>query len=230
MAETKSMRVVPSGKIYRQMFEAQVQLNRSLTKIQRDSTTVTKSSQLGASVPVVHLTKDDIEHGLLDERQRTWADGFPNDPFTENPVAYKQYAEYIGSQMKEPVSSIEGREVRGLPDVVVAAKDKSNIIERFIAASRKERHESTVDEMQQELSLINAQVKDSKRWSPAFSEACSGLLQRLEEDDKEIARKLARIETDKSGNTLNYHSNGPRFNSWPGALDIQKCFKCFPPT
>ncbi|XP_052224014.1 coiled-coil domain-containing protein 180-like [Dreissena polymorpha] len=206
MAETKSMRVVPSGKIYRQMFEAQVQLNRSLTKIQRDSTTVTKSSQLGASVPVVHLTKDDIEHGLLDERQRTWADGFPNDPFTENPVAYKQYAEYIGSQMKEPVSSIEGREVRGLPDVVVAAKDKSNIIERFIAASRKERHESTVDEMQQELSLINALIVGThyavlllKRWSPAFSEACSGLLQRLEEDDKEIARKLARIETDKVG-------------------------------
>ncbi|XP_052220939.1 coiled-coil domain-containing protein 180-like isoform X2 [Dreissena polymorpha] len=222
MAETKSMRVVPSGKIYRQMFEAQVQLNRSLTKIQRDSTTVTKSSQLGASVPVVHLTKDDIEHGLLDERQRTWADGFPNDPFTENPVAYKQYAEYIGSQMKEPVSSIEGREVRGLPDVVVAAKDKSNIIER-IAASRKERHESTVDEMQQELSLINAEME------PRISEACSGLLQRLEEDDKEIARKLARIETDKdllsfSLNALNnlwadIQAHSEQRQSWIVSLD-----------
>ena len=39
--------------------------------------------------------------------------------------------------------------------VVVAAKESSNIIER-IAASRKERHESTVDEMHQELTAINA--------------------------------------------------------------------------
>ena len=30
----------------------------------------------------------------------------------------RQYAEYVGSQMKEPESSVEGREVRGLPDVV----------------------------------------------------------------------------------------------------------------
>lgn len=38
------------------------------------------------------LLLDDIEHGILGQRQRTWADGFPNDPYTENPVVYK----YVG--------------------------------------------------------------------------------------------------------------------------------------
>ncbi|XP_052788439.1 coiled-coil domain-containing protein 180-like [Mya arenaria] len=190
MAETKSMRVLPSGKIYRQMFEAQVQLNRSLTKIQRDSTSGTRTTQTLANIPVVHLSKDEVEHGILGERQRTWADGFPNDPYVENPVVYKQYADYVGTKMKEPVSSLEGKEVRGLPDVVVAAKEKSNIIER-IAASRKERHESTVEEMHQELALINAEME------PRISDACSDLLKRLEEDDAEIAGKLARIEKEE---------------------------------
>lgn len=184
------MRVVPSGKIYRQMFEAQVQLNRSLTKIQRDSTSVTRTTAGQSAIPLVHLSKDDIEHGILGPRQRTWADGFPNDPYTENPVVYKQYAEYVGTQMKEPDSSIEGKEVRGLPDVVATAKEKSNIIER-IAASRKERHEAAVEEMHQELSVINSEME------PVIVECCQTLLQKLEDDDKDIASKLSRIEKDE---------------------------------
>ncbi|KAL4219460.1 hypothetical protein ACF0H5_022039 [Mactra antiquata] len=189
MAETKSMRVVPSGKIYRQMFEAQVQLNRSLTKIQRDPSS-TKITSSGA-VPVVHLSKDDIEHGILGERQRTWADGFPNDPYTENPVVYKQYAEYVGSQMKEPVSSIEGKEVRGLPDIVSATKEGSNIIER-IAANRKERHERTVEEMQQELSMLSSELE------PIIANSCSSLLDKLENNDvNQLQPLLAKIEKDE---------------------------------
>jgi hypothetical protein len=46
--------------------------------------------------------------------------------------------------------------VKGCYNFIIAtAKEKSNIIER-IAASRKERHESTVEEMHQELSVINS--------------------------------------------------------------------------
>ena len=33
-------------------------------------------------------------------------------------LVIRQYAEYVGTQMKEPESSVEGKEVRGLPDVV----------------------------------------------------------------------------------------------------------------
>lgn len=187
MAETGTMRVVPSGKIYRQMFEAQVQLNRSLTKVTRDATTIRGH---GATVPIVHLSKDDVEHGILGERQRTWADGFPNDPYIENPVVYKQYAEYVSTQMRETESSVAGKEVRGLPDNVAPAKESSNIIER-IAASRKERHEAAVEEMQQELSVISSEME------PRIGETCAGLINRLEENDKEIAALMARIESDE---------------------------------
>lgn len=41
------------------------------------------------TIPVVKLTKEEVAHGLLTERQRTWADGFPNDPYVENPVLHK---------------------------------------------------------------------------------------------------------------------------------------------
>ena len=41
------------------------------------------------AIPVVKLTREDVAHGLLTERQRTWADGFPNDPYVENPVLHK---------------------------------------------------------------------------------------------------------------------------------------------
>ena len=69
-----------------------VQLHRSLTgfyqkqnkQVPRDETS---SSLCGA--PVVHLKPDDLNHGLLSERQKTWAEAFPNDPKVENPVLIK---------------------------------------------------------------------------------------------------------------------------------------------
>ncbi|KAK3086983.1 hypothetical protein FSP39_000010 [Pinctada imbricata] len=192
MAETASMRVVPSGKVYRQMFDAQVQLKRSLTKLQSRGDTVTRGTerQSTAGYPVVRLSKEELAHGLLTERQRTWADGFPNDPYVENPVLHKQYSEFVNARLKESESSKAGREVRGLPDVVVPAKEGSNIIDR-IAASRKDRHDASVEDMHQELSVINAELE------PLITEYSDNLLKHMEEDDKEIDRLLARIETNE---------------------------------
>lgn len=67
-----------------------VQLTRSLSKVKREDTQKTIDRQSStAGIPLVRLTKEDITHGLLTERQRTWADGFPNDPYVENPVLHK---------------------------------------------------------------------------------------------------------------------------------------------
>ncbi|KAL3871453.1 hypothetical protein ACJMK2_039450 [Sinanodonta woodiana] len=169
-----------------------VQLNRSLTKIQRDASAPHPRLQKrgSTSIPLVQLSKEEIEHGLLGERQRTWVDGFPNDPYVENPVVYKQYAEYINTKLRESDSSIAGKDVRGLPDVVLPAKDGSDIIER-IASSRKERHEAAVEEMHQELSVINSEME------PHITETSEMLLRKLDEDNKVIAAKLACIEKDE---------------------------------
>jgi len=54
--------------------------------------------------------------------QTGYLGSFVHFAFFLNPILvtfiYRQYAEFVGSQMKEPVSSVEGKEVRGLPDVV----------------------------------------------------------------------------------------------------------------
>ncbi|XP_056009695.1 coiled-coil domain-containing protein 180-like isoform X3 [Ostrea edulis] len=200
MAETASMRVVPSGKIYRQMFDAQVQLQRSLSKVKsREANTAARDrspERQSTAIPVVKLSKEDVAHGLLTERQQTWADGFPNDPYVENPVLHKQYAEFVQSTMKESESSRAGKEVQGLPDVVLPAKEGSNIIER-IAASRKQRHESVVEDLHQELSVINSDLE------PVITEYSETLLRKLDDDDKEINHLLARIERDEDLLTYN---------------------------
>ncbi|XP_076092470.1 coiled-coil domain-containing protein 180-like isoform X4 [Mytilus galloprovincialis] len=191
MSETASARVVPSGKIYRQMFDAQLQLTQSLTKIKREDTQSSKAlTRQSTGIPLVKLTRDEVSHGLLTERQRTWADGFPNEPYIENPALHKQYSEFIQATQKESEGSLFGKEVQGLPDVVVPAKMGSNIIDR-IAASRKERHEAEVEDMHQELSVINSDIE------PRIEKNCETLMNKLEENDEQIAEILERIKTDE---------------------------------
>ena len=78
----------------------QLQLSKSLSKViskEKSLPTLVKVGQipaislppLPASAPVVRLTHEDTQHGLLTPRQKTWVEGFPNDPYTENPVLYK---------------------------------------------------------------------------------------------------------------------------------------------
>ncbi|KAK7094377.1 coiled-coil domain-containing protein 180-like isoform X2 [Littorina saxatilis] len=198
MSEAQTMRVVPSGKVYRQMFDAQLQLSRSLTKREKSLPTLVKVGQISASAlpaipasaPVVRLTREDTQHGLLTPRQKTWVEGFPNDPYTENPVVYKQYKEYLQSQNGNAETNDAGKEVRGLPDVVVPAKTGSDIIDR-ITASRKERHETAVEDMHQELAVICVDME------PKINKVSDEVLQDLAEDDIKIAQLLSRIETDE---------------------------------
>ena len=69
----------------------QLQLTQSLTKVKREDTLSSKAlTRQSTGIPLVRLTKDEVKHGLLTERQRTWADGFPNEPHIENPVLHKQ--------------------------------------------------------------------------------------------------------------------------------------------
>lgn len=68
----------------------QLQLTQSLTKLKREDTQSSKPlTRQSTGIPLVKLTRDEVSHGLLTERQRTWADGFPNEPYIENPVLHK---------------------------------------------------------------------------------------------------------------------------------------------
>ncbi|XP_064648966.1 coiled-coil domain-containing protein 180-like isoform X2 [Lineus longissimus] len=186
----RKARVVRSGKVYRQIFDAEVQLVKSYNDISekkaQDQHTV---KERPGGIPVV---KDQLTNsgGMLTERQRYWVDGFPNDNFTQNPVLYKQVAEVVKQQMKEPESRVCGKEVQGLPDLVIPAKTGSDIIDR-IAQNRKERHEATVEDMHQELSVISAELE------PLIVKAGEETLALLSENDKVIDALLAKIEKDE---------------------------------
>ncbi|XP_069121816.1 LOW QUALITY PROTEIN: coiled-coil domain-containing protein 180-like [Argopecten irradians] len=201
MAETaQPVRVVPSGKVYRQMFDAQVQLTRTLSKMKREDTQKTLDRQsTNVGIPLVRLKKDEVTHGLLTERQRTWADGFPNDPYVENPVLHKQYSEFVNATLREMDGTAAEKEVSGLPEDVVPAKKGSDIIER-IASSRRQRHEEAVEDMHQELSVINDNLE------PRITECSEMMLERLHDNDKEIQRILAKISTDED--ILSYSLDG----------------------
>ncbi|XP_076436919.1 coiled-coil domain-containing protein 180-like isoform X2 [Babylonia areolata] len=201
MSDTKAMRVVPSGKVYRQMFDAQLQLSRSLSKVTRKEKTLPALVKVGqvpasslpslpVSAPVVHLAREDTKHGLLTSRQQTWVDAFPNDPYVENPVLYKQYQEFVEKQKVKVEGSEASKEVRGLPDVVEPARTGSDIIDR-ITASRKERHEAAVEDMHQELGVISVDME------PKIAKASQEVLEKLGEGDVQIAHLLSRIEKDE---------------------------------
>ncbi|XP_021341706.1 coiled-coil domain-containing protein 180-like isoform X3 [Mizuhopecten yessoensis] len=203
MADTAPpVRIVPSGKVYRQMFDAQVQLTRTLTKLKQEDTQKTFDRQsTNVGIPLVRLKKDEVTHGLLTERQRTWADGFPNDPYVENPVLHKQYSEFVNATIRELDGTAAEKEVSGLPEDVVPTKQGSDIIDR-IASSRRQRHEEAVEDMHQELSVINDNLE------PRITECSDFLLEKLHDNDKDIARILAKISTDED--ILSYSLDGLR--------------------
>lgn len=95
MSEVEKIRVVPSGKIYRQMFEAQALLHHQLVQPKSQNTTVVKKG-----LPIIHTSREASAQGLLNSRQKNWLNGLPFDIYTENPVLYKQHADYIQVQKK----------------------------------------------------------------------------------------------------------------------------------
>ncbi|CAH1787861.1 unnamed protein product [Owenia fusiformis] len=182
------VRLVPSGKVYRQIFDAQVQLVKTLeeSKDVRRS----KSNVIPSKTPLVNTGRSETGAGLLTSRQQTWAESFPNESNPENPVVHKQLQQMVAHEMKQPTRNVASREVRGLPDVVAPAKTGSDIIER-IAESRKERHEAAVEDMHQELNIISSELE------PRIAEAGDELIGHITQNDKLLEGFLSKIDADE---------------------------------
>ena len=99
MTEVKApVRVLQSGKVYRQMFDAEVQLMKSLdaSKLRHSHTSVQKVSFPDIQAKAPEQSQSDVTANsqatlpsMLSDRQRTWTEGMPNDSVTENPVLYR---------------------------------------------------------------------------------------------------------------------------------------------
>ncbi|XP_058380795.1 coiled-coil domain-containing protein 180-like [Diceros bicornis minor] len=78
---------VPSGNVYQQIFEAEVQLVRSLAATRQRAVECSLSPKNGRK-PL--MKRVDIPEGeMMSPRQQKWVHSLPNDWVTENPVLYR---------------------------------------------------------------------------------------------------------------------------------------------
>ncbi|XP_061460267.1 coiled-coil domain-containing protein 180 [Rhineura floridana] len=171
-------RVVPSGKVYRQIFDDEINLVRTLGEV-RSKRAHQKLPQIPGKIPLVRDVETCSGHGFLSHRQQTWVEGMPNDDITENPVQYKEAATVAFLKAQESDNVIAAREVRGLAEVIIPEKKSSNIIER-ISESRRCRYEETVETLRQDLAHVG------KEMELCFLEPGRLFLSKLSESDHTI--------------------------------------------
>ncbi|XP_048415036.1 coiled-coil domain-containing protein 180 isoform X2 [Stegostoma tigrinum] len=179
------VRVVPSGKIYRQIFDAEVQLVRTLGETRRKSKHHAVPLESGR-IPIVRRLDTPTGH-IFSTRQRTWMEGLLNDGITENPVLHRN-AVLSAIKPKEVVEQNNAvREVKGLPDVVVPARLGSSIIPHLLA-DKQGNHGATVKKLEEELAAISRELE--KR----FTEAAEYLLQEVEKSCQTIQELWSKTE------------------------------------
>ncbi|XP_072096314.1 coiled-coil domain-containing protein 180 isoform X2 [Mobula birostris] len=189
--------VVPSGKVYRQIFDAEVQLVRSLGETRRKSLCPDIFFGNGR-IPIIQNLDTPTGH-ILSQRQRSWMEGLMNDGYTENPVLRRD-AVLSAIETKE-VDELNNAvtEVKGLPDVIVPTKKGSIIIQQMIENKQK-KHEEAIMKLDQELMTI------SKDMEKQFAEAAEKLLQYMEESHQNVHEIFSKIESDSDLPTLTFES------------------------
>nr|XP_033817554.1 coiled-coil domain-containing protein 180 [Geotrypetes seraphini]XP_033817555.1 coiled-coil domain-containing protein 180 [Geotrypetes seraphini] len=156
MAMVGESHVIPSGRVYRQIFDAEVQLVRSL-KEARNRAAHHVFPLESVRIPLVR----DVETrtgALLSPRQQLWIESMPNDCFTENPVYYREYMTDIIKKTQETESEIAAREVRGLTDVIVPETTDGSFLQH-ITENRRERHEAALAALHQKLVYIRKELE-----------------------------------------------------------------------
>ncbi|KAH0615380.1 hypothetical protein JD844_004562 [Phrynosoma platyrhinos] len=188
MASPGVTRLVPSGKVYRQIFDDEINLVRTLGEV-RSRLAQHKIPQIPGRIPLVRETETCSGNGFLSHRQQTWVEGMPNDDYIENPVHYKETTTLESLKNQESDSVIAAREVRGLAEVTIPEKKNSNIIER-LSESRKCRYNEAVAKLKQELAHIG------KEMELHFLEPGKLFLAKLSESDQTIESLFQRAAND----------------------------------
>ncbi|EPQ10416.1 hypothetical protein D623_10019338 [Myotis brandtii] len=176
---------VPGGKVYQQIFEAEVQLVHSLVtsrKREGESSMALKNS----SKPLVK--KVDIPEGeMLSPRQHKWMHSLPNDWVTENPVFYREKKITEKKKAQESESTIAAREVRGLTDTIVPERVSTVT---FQGDYKKKNYENTLMSFKEEIAQIGMEME------PLILEPGALLLKKLAECDENINCLFKVVEND----------------------------------
>uniref|UniRef100_A0A8C6X2U3 DUF4455 domain-containing protein n=1 Tax=Naja naja TaxID=35670 RepID=A0A8C6X2U3_NAJNA len=179
-------RVLPSGKVYRQIFDDEINLVHALG---RARSKITQHKVLPGKIPLVRDLERRTSYGFLSERQEIWSEAMPNDQLTENPVQYKKAMTQAHAKAKESESVIAAREVRGLADVIVSDKRTSDIVER-IYENKKLCYEEVVAQFKQELACVGKEIEE------CYAKQGKLLLVQLQESDQAFEAFFRISESD----------------------------------
>ncbi|XP_039712072.1 coiled-coil domain-containing protein 180 [Pteropus medius] len=185
MSSVGKVTQVPSGKVYQQIFEAEVQLVQSLAASRKPAAERSMTPKNG-SKPLIK--KVDIPEGeMMSPRQRKWVHSLPNDWITENPVLYREKQTIKKEKAQESESTIAAREVRGLMDTVVPER-VSNIA---LQGDYKRRcYENALGSFKEEIAQIGMEME------PLILEPGVLLLKKLAEFDENIDNLFKEVEND----------------------------------
>uniref|UniRef100_F6PSJ0 DUF4455 domain-containing protein n=1 Tax=Equus caballus TaxID=9796 RepID=F6PSJ0_HORSE len=178
---------VPSGNVYQQIFEAEVQLVRSLAATRKWALECSMTPKNGRK-PL--MNKVDIPEGeMISPWQRKWVHSLPNDWVTENPVLYREKEKTKKEKSLESESTIAAREVRGLTDAIVPERTSAITLQGRRDHKRKG-WQSTVGSFKEEIAQIGMEME------PLILEPGALLLKQLAESDKDINSLFRKVEND----------------------------------
>ncbi|XP_062816768.1 coiled-coil domain-containing protein 180 isoform X8 [Anolis carolinensis] len=182
-------RVLPSGKVYRQVFDDEVSLVRSLGASRSKRAQQKAVPPPPGAVPLVRDPDACSGHGFLSQRQQDWVQGMPNDDRIENPVLCREAAALAFRRNQEGDNVVAAREVRGLAEVVIPEKKHSDILER-LSESRKRRFEGGLAALRQDLAQVGKELER------CLVEPGKQFLANLSASDQSIERLFQRLADD----------------------------------
>ncbi|KAF6327036.1 coiled-coil domain containing 180 [Rhinolophus ferrumequinum] len=185
MSSVGNVTKVRSGKVYQQIFEAEVQLVHSLGASRKSAAERSMTLKNG-SKPL--MKKVDIPEGeMMTSRQRKWVHSLPNDWSTENPVLHREKETTKKEKAQESESTIAAREVRGLMDTIVPEKISTCTLQ---GDYKRKAYENTLRSFKEEIAQIGRGME------PLILETGALLLKKLAEFEENINHLFKKVEND----------------------------------
>ncbi|XP_054440931.1 LOW QUALITY PROTEIN: coiled-coil domain-containing protein 180 [Pteronotus mesoamericanus] len=187
MASLGKVTEVPSGKVYQQIFEAEVQLVRSLATSRKQN--VERSMTLkNGSKPL--MKKVDIPEGeTMSPRQRKWMHSLPNDWVTENPVLYREKKSMKKKKAQQSESTIDALKVRNLMDTIVPERPGTVALR---GDYKRKCYESALGSFKEEIAQIGMEME------PLILEPGALLFKKLAELEEDINCLFKKVENDNN--------------------------------
>ncbi|XP_069332709.1 coiled-coil domain-containing protein 180 [Eulemur rufifrons] len=178
---------VQNGKIYQQIFEAEVQLIHSLAISRKQAAEHCVPPKSGRT-PL--MKKVEIPEGeIMSPRQQKWAHSLPNDWVTENPVLYREKEIAHREKVQESESAAAAREVRGLMDTMVPEKINMDALRGREEHKRKSYHNALAS-FHQEIAQIGMEME------PLLLETGQLFLEKLSESNEDVDSLFKKVEND----------------------------------